>query len=220
MIERLDAGKGILKIVGQHELELHTRCGWKLIAILESVSSHPTRESTYSTNGAQVITYGPNSELMIHQFAVMLDEESSLAKISAECDALSKSASDAHAECKKALAAAKFAKDAEISYKDSYERAQKAAEDNKKLYSSSIAAASKLENDLAKLRQAIGDIRYYEILGQSGSGITNMTRSTLALEASNVLLSTEEANGDRKFSFEDESARVLDLVLGSTSDRK
>jgi len=163
MIEHFDIPQGNIKVVSQDKVEELSRAGWRLVAIVETMMTGSVSSNEYS--GGQTITrYGPPTVMTTVQYVMHLDPQSSLALAAAERDeARVKAADEAtkRAQAEKYAAAEKeTACKAEMSVgtlKKHIDEHQIKAEDERKL-------RQRLETDLAKIRKAIGDLRFKEVV--------------------------------------------------------
>jgi hypothetical protein len=160
----------VVKVVNAHEVEALTKEGWRLDDVLQESVVEPFGESvpflatgqTYTVNGS-----GTRGFLVTKNLFLMKKDGST---VMAEVYELLKQADQAgHDLANKLIAAEKKAADAESNVV--------ALKKNNDLYtahgqslSNQLAEAKKqnqkMENDIAKVRQAVGELKMKEILGQ------------------------------------------------------
>lgn len=168
--------KGIVKVVSEYEVEKSTREGWvvesrflkKVVLPFQEteVDPHIGKSNYYPIHGnTGVVNVQRMREVEQLVFVVRLDEDSAIARLTEELKASTASTQKYAAELGEQK---KIAAEAETKAKALHEgydnvsarlRAQSEAGEVMR------KALKKLEEDLAKVRKAVGDIKFKEIVG-------------------------------------------------------
>jgi hypothetical protein len=165
MIVNVDIPNGYTKVVSNPlDVEIATRLGWRLVAITEATFTVPGPQSTNYINGNPVTSYGPSTEHATISYVLHLDEESSLAlagrereEAVAKTGVAQKALADAEKVAKEAVAVAE-------NTRALYERKVAACDLLDERLREERGARQRLETDLGKIRTAIGDVRFKELI--------------------------------------------------------
>jgi hypothetical protein len=168
MIVLVDIPEGYTKVVTNPlDVEIATRLGWRLVAITENISTIPGAGITNYINGSQVTSYAPSSEVSTTNYVLQLDEESSLAIAGKERDeaiALTRDAQKTFTDVEKVVKETNArAERAEASLRT----ASESRNTSERRLNEERSARQRLEADLGKIRAAIGDVRYRELVAST-----------------------------------------------------
>ena len=176
---------GVFRVCRSDELTSLTEWnGWKLVGRYQESElqrcvdqeSHPAapltpqQQSVGMTSFPQVACCERYKPVTVTKFLLRKDEESALAAMASERAYADKRASDERAEHEKTrilLTKASAERDAAIESGEGYKRMIKASNDR---IDEQRATLRKYEEDIAKLRTAIGDLQFKEILGRVEKG--------------------------------------------------
>jgi hypothetical protein len=166
VIVNVDIPNGYTKVVSDPlDVEIATRLGWRLVAITENVSTMPGPSTTNYINGNPVTIYAPSTGYSTTNYVLHLNEESSLAAAAGERDEaiqMAVIAKRALAEAEKVIEQAKAVAE---NTRVLYERTVTSQDASEKRLGEERSARQRLETDLGKIRAAIGDVRFKELIG-------------------------------------------------------
>lgn len=168
MIVLVDVPKGYTKVVtSPGDVEIATLLGWRLVAITENVSTIPGPGITNYVNGSQVTSYAPSTQHSTMQYVLQLDEESSLAIAGRDREEAVK---QRFLEQDAMLKYEKIAKDAVATAENAramYEKTRALLDAAQVRLNEERGARQRLETDLGKIRAAIGDVKFKELVGST-----------------------------------------------------
>lgn len=171
MIEQIEGGDGVVKVVSAGQVEHESLMGFKLIGIYQegdytSVSEQvPDPNGGYSGATMGVTKYVPTSETF---FVMRKDEKSALADMKKSVDFArekQREAENAFAEKEKEAKDYQERLEGQARTIERHGRDLMTCQENRNRLQDSN---TKMEKDLGKLREAIGTKQFNEILGREG----------------------------------------------------
>lgn len=162
--------RGVARVVEGHEVEQLTREGWRIARVLPESKMELACESVPLMGpGMNYPTNGQGTRGLVvgfHRFLMFKDEKSLIAEHAHEVKDLRSDVDHFRRSSEDALHNLKL-REEELQklkkYQESLEKTQNAAFDEA---STERKAKQKMEQDIAKIRKAVGELKMKEILGQ------------------------------------------------------
>lgn len=168
MIVHMELPTGRVQVVDGGNLAHFTMRGWHLVAVVENTSSGVTRPPQVQEHSTGKWIQPPNEPYTHtnHSYVIALDEKSSLALTAAESDVRQREMLDAIESERVAKEATAAAEKAATLAKDELGRIRDALQQRTAEVTETREKRRALEDDLGKVRKAIGDLRYKELTGR------------------------------------------------------
>ena len=155
---------GVFKTVDEAALEAETLLGWQLVAVIQDV--HDCGPSNLDFETGQTVSQPLAGTLT--SYLLRKDDDSVLTEHADARQKAEKEAEELKAQLKESQATERKLADTLSSREDSLEWSRQQGHDLKNQLEEARTRGSRMEEDLGKLRKAIGELRMREILEGGG----------------------------------------------------
>jgi hypothetical protein len=160
---------GLVKVVHENQVADLSRVGWAIIAFYQETQLMPCQEQEPNENNQY--GHGPTYSLMRYKpstftrFVMQLDEQSALTQAAEDLKTCQSTFSAANAELTKTKKDLEVMGQGRLKAEQEAERLRSERTRNLESVDRATKIYRKLEDDIAKIRKALGELKLKEILG-------------------------------------------------------